>query len=874
MPLTPPLTSPLSAPKGLLVTAHVMRAPRLEHLDEPFGFGVRSPRISWQSQGASEAWTQLSYEIEYTPEGGEARHHRVKGSDQILVPWPFEELRSRERGSIRVRICGPDGWSDFSPRCAFEVGLLEPDDWTAAFISPRDIGGMGEPAPQLSTSFTLEEPPVSARLYVSACGIYDMSINGARVGDIHFAPGWTSYGTRIRYQSYDVTGLLHQGGNDIDAILGNGWYRGYLGFVGQRAFYGPRLALIAQLEVELASGRTIRVETDSTWSARDSHIVSDDFYNGQILDLRRRELRPREEALARVEVRDDIRVELVAPENAPVRVVDRRVPHAVSSPSELRHVVDFGQNLVGVVSLGVKRGETDRTVVVRHSEVLGADGELDVRPLRTAKATDTYVIPAGQGTMLLEPRFTFHGFRYAEIQGVSAAEAARSEAVVFGSDLRATGWFECSDPLLNQLHSNIRWGMRGNFLEVPTDCPQRDERLGWTGDIQVFAPTAAFLMDTAGFLNSWLRDLAIDQLPDGTVPNVVPNVLDHEDIGVAAWADAACIVPWTQYQQFGDVSILERQFDSMVAWVERERELCGPSLIWSEGFQFGDWLDPSAPADDPFAAKVDKGLFATACFIRSLDVVAAAADVLGDFEKAIRYTNLAAEVRRAFDEEFVSASGEVVSDCQTAYSLALCWDLLDSTEKREGAGARLAQLVTDADFAVDTGFVGTAFVLDALCDSGNSELAVDMLLRTECPSWLYSVSMGATTVWERWDSLLPDGTVNPGEMTSFNHYALGAVGDWLHRRLAGLAPVRPGYKDVRIAPVVTSRLTRASARHLSPYGEIECGWSLVEGELTIHVSVPAGVRAIVELPWAEEPVVIQNSRRSWQHQWSLLGSVR
>lgn len=859
------------AAEGTTVTARIPRPPRLEHLDTPFGFGVPAPRLSWQTETTDDSWTQTAYEIEFTPEGGEPQLQGVETSSQILEPWPFEDLRSRQRGSVRARVRGGDGWSEFSPQSRFEVGLLARSDWSANFISPRDKGKVGDPAPRLSRVFDLEETPIRARLYVSACGLYDMDINGSAVGDIRFAPGWTSYGTRIRYQTYDVSSLLHQGANEIGAILGNGWYRGNIGFVGQSAFYGSQLALIAQLEVELSSGRIVRYGTDSRWVAHDSHVVSDDFYNGQTLDFRNPAPFSGEETGVLVDVRDDINVHLVAPESAPVRAVGSCASPVVDSREEARHIVDFGQNLVGVVSLSIQQGQQERTVIVRHAEVLQPDGELDARPLRTARATDTYLIPAGQGAFQLEPRLTFHGFRYAELLGVSSAEAAGSTAIVLGSDLRRTGWFECSEPLVNQLHSNIWWGMRGNFLEVPTDCPQRDERLGWTGDTQVFAPTAAFLMDTAGFLNSWLRDLAIEQLPDGTVPNVVPNVLDHESIGVAAWADAACVVPWTQYLYFGDVALLERQFGSMVAWVDRERELSGPDLIWRDGFQFGDWLDPSAPPDDPFAAKVDKDLFATACFIRSVDIVAQTAEVIGDVDRAAEYSELAARARRAFDEAFISPQGQMVSDCQTAYALGLCWNLLDSPEKRAGAGSRLAQLVTDARFAVDTGFVGTAFVLDALCDSGNSELAIDMLLRAECPSWLYPVTMGATTVWERWDSLLPDGTVNPGEMTSFNHYALGAVGDWMHRRLAGLAPLDPGYQCVRVAPIITSRLTHATARHESPYGEIVCGWSVVDDRLSIHVSVPAGVRAIVELPWSEESVVIQNASRSWHHEWSRAG---
>ncbi len=523
-------------------------------------------------------------------------------------------------------------------------------------------------------------------------------------------------------------------------------------------------------------------------------------------------------------------------------------------------LIDFGQNVVGWVRLRVRGGAAGDEVVVRHAEVL-ADGELGIRPLRTAKATDTYVL-AGQAETVLEPNLTFHGFRYADVTG--AAEVVQAEAVVAGSDLRRTGWFESSHDLLNRFHENVVWGMRGNFVDVPTDCPQRDERLGWTGDIQVFAPTASFLFDSAGFLTSWLADLAAEQQKDGSVPYVIPDVIRRPGPATAAWGDAATVVPWVLFGRYGDRDLLARQLPSMTAWVDRMAALAGDGLLWTGGFQFGDWLDPAAPPEDPFRAKTDPDVIATAHLARSAEIVALAAEVVGDAERARVYADLAGRVRTAFAREYVTAGGRVLSDAPTGYALALQWALLPTEAQRHAAGRRLADLVRTAGFRISTGFVGTPLMADALTDAGEPDLAYRLLLQTGCPSWLYPVTMGATTVWERWDSMLPDGSINPGEMTSFNHYALGAVADWMHRRVAGLAPAAPGYRRISVRPLPGAALTHASARHLTPYGEASVSWRRADGSLRLDVVVPVGATATVEVPGG--PTVEVGPGR---HEWTV-----
>jgi len=836
--------------------------PRFEHRtdDGPvLGMGTPSPRLSWYVPEAAPGFRQRAYEVEITRPGASPEVVRVESGEQVLVPWPAAPLVSRESVRVRVRVRGDGEWTAWSDPGLVEAGLLDADEWTARFVSPVQLGRLDMPAPVLRGVLALPPDVVRARLYITAHGTYVATVNGARVGDDVLAPGWTSYQHRLRYQTHDVTALLHAGENVVEVLLGNGWYRGRLGWDGRRALYGDRLSLLAQLEVTTGDGQVHVLATDESWTAHESSVVSDDLYDGQRTDLRRAVMNGTGED--KVEVVDDSLQRLVAPDGPPVRVTDvLPAVNVFASPSGTT-LVDFGQNLVGWVRLRVRGQERGHEVVVRHAEVLER-GELGVRPLRTAKATDSYLL-AGEAEELLEPSLTFHGFRYAEVAGVPDLRTEDVEAVVVGSDLRRTGWFTCSDPLLNRFHENVVWGMRGNFVDVPTDCPQRDERLGWTGDIQVFSPTAMFLFDSAGFLSSWLADLAAEQHPDGSVPFVVPDVLGDGGPAAAAWGDAATIVPWVVYQRTGDAGLLARQLPSMRAWVDRIADLAGPDHLWSGGFQFGDWLDPPAPPDEPFLAKADPDVIATAHLARSAEVVAMAARVIGEDGVAQRYAELAAAVRAAFAREYVTPAGRVLSDAPTAYALALEWALLPTARQRARAGHRLADLVRASGFRISTGFVGTPLITDALTAVGEPDVAYRLVQQTGCPSWLYPVTMGATTVWERWDSMLPDGSINPGEMTSFNHYALGAVVDWMHRIVAGLAPAAPGYRELVVRPLPGGSLSSASARHLTPYGEAGVSWQRAEGRLVLRVDVPVGSTATVHVPGDTAPVRVGHGHHEW-----------
>ncbi len=849
--------------------------PSLEHLHEHLGIGNPRPRVSWTIETDTPNWIQSAYEFELHQNGTSESSGKLESSESVLVPWVFENLKSREQCSIRVRVWdSANQVSNWSESLAFELGLLETSDWTARFITPdwdEDIS-KPQPSPLLRQKFELKARVKCARLYVTALGVYEAYINGTRVGNHVLAPGWTSYDHRIRYQTFDVTNLLHDGHNAIGAMIGDGWYRGGLGFGGgRRNVYGDKLALLAQLELEFEDGTTERIVTNDSWRSSTGAIQSSDIYDGEIYDARLEQhgwntanFDDSKWSDVNILKRDFSKLE--SPLGAPVRQIEEVAAISISTSPSGKTLVDFGQNLVGGVRLSVQ-GEAGQTITLRHAEVLEL-GELGTRPLRHAAQTDQYILRGGE-LEVWQPRFTFHGFRYVEISGYPGElKLEHLVAVVLHSDLERTGWFECSDPLVNQLHQNIVWGMRGNFLDVPTDCPQRDERLGWTGDIQVFAPTASFLFDSAGFLESWLKDLKAEQTQDGVVPFTIPNVLGVSGVTpMTAWGDAAVIVPWVLYQRYNDPRILEAQFESMKAWVDHLERITQPSLLWDTGPQFGDWLDPSAPPENPGDAKTPSAVVATAYFARSAQLLGQSARVLEKATEAQHYLELAAKIRAAFVAEYITPNGRILGDATTAYALALEFELLLEPQ-RERAQKRLLELVRNNGYRISTGFVGTPLVCDALCQGGFVEATYRLLLQRQCPSWLYPVTMGATTVWERWDSMLPDGSINPGEMTSFNHYALGAVADWLHRSVAGLAPAAPGYKKLEIKPLLGGNFSHARASHITPYGLASSSWKIENNQFELEVVVPANTTATVFLPNSTESLEVGSGTHRWTQPYT------
>ncbi|WP_432563955.1 alpha-L-rhamnosidase [Kineococcus sp. SYSU DK003] len=733
--------------------------------------------------------------------------------------------------------------------------------WQAAMIAADDDH---DGAPLLRRRFTLDDGHGEVRnavLHVTAQGVVESFLDGTPVSDDVLSPGWSSYEWRLRYRSHDLTAALADGRGQehvVGLALGNGWFRGRLGWTGRRAHYGDDLGGFAQLEVTFADGHVQRVVTDQAWESHASAVTANDLYDGQDVDARRLDPRWATPDGSRqgwggvrvLEFDTGLLTEHVGP---PVRRQEVLPAQRVWTSPSGRTLVDFGQNLVGWIRLTVT-GEAGTTITVRHAEVL-ENGELGVRPLRTAKATDTFTLSGGRD--VFEPTFTFHGFRYAEVEGWPGdLHPENLQAVVVHSQLSRTGEFECSDEMLNQLHRNVVWGTKGNFVDVPTDCPQRDERLGWTGDLAVFAPTAAYLFDVRDFLRDWMRDLAAEQSArDGLVAFVIPDVLKYEPpIGAfpdpdstAVWSDVAVWLPWALWEAHGEQDLLAEHYPAMTAHVERVLGLLSPQGLWDTVFQFGDWLDPDAPPERPADAKADKGVVATASAFRSVRTVAEAARVLGREQDAERFVAAADRLRASFLEHYVDEQGMVLSDCATVYALAIEFGLLTG-EQRAWAGQRLADIVDKAGYRISTGFAGTPYVTGALSSTGHLEAAYRLLTERECPSWLYPVTMGATTIWERWDSMLPDGSINPGQMTSFNHYALGAVADWMHRTVAGLSPLEPGYRRSLIAPQPGGGLTWAAAALQTVHGRLAVRWEQDKTGVVAEVEVPEGTTAVLRLP--------------------------
>ncbi len=838
---------------------------RCEYKENPLGIDVRQPRLSWKwrvAEGERDVM-QGAYRIqaagarEALEEGRELIWDSgiVESGASVHVPWEGPALQSRQRVWWRVKVWDRQGRSSpWSAPAFWEMALLDTAEWAALWISPdlpekeKDYN----PPPHLRREFDLQGPVRLARLYITAHGVYEAHINGRRVGEDLFTPGWTSYPHRLQYQTYDVTELLQPGRNAIGVILGDGWYRGRFGFSDEWNIYGTEVALLCQLEVVYENGLREFLGSDPYWRCAQGPIRMSGIYDGETYDARLEMpgwSRPGfdDRGWAPVRVVQHSKSRLLAQEGLPVRRILELKPKAILTTPRGDTVVDMGQNMVGWVRLKV-RGNRGDTVTLHHAEVLDKEGNFYTANLRAAKQQVRYVLK-GTGEEVFEPHFTFQGFRYVKVEGFPGTLRPENiTGIVIHSDMEHTGRFTCSDSLVNQLQHNIEWGQRGNFLDVPTDCPQRDERMGWTGDAQAFAPTACFNFNTAAFYTKWLADLAADQEPNGSVPFVVPDVLNQN--GSTGWADAATIIPWTLYRKYADRRLLERQYPSMKAWVGYLDALAGPDRLVQDGFHFGDWLffiHPTNWNDKPGYTDID--FIATAFFAHSTDLVRRSAEVLGKTEEAARYARLFEEIKAAFQREFVTPSGRLSPHSQTAYTLALAFGLL-TPEQGPAAVDYLVQNIRRRGNHLSTGFLGTPLLCHVLSAHGRTDVAYDLLLQTTYPSWLYPVTKGATTIWERWDGIKPDGSFQTPRMNSFNHYAYGAVGEWMYQVVAGIRedPSRPGYRHTRLQPEPGTRLQHARAEYESLYGRIACGWERRHDSLFVQVEIPPNTRATLLLP--------------------------
>lgn len=849
--------------------------PKIENLINPLGVETMKPRFSWQLSSSKRGIMQTACEIRVantTEDLTKGRNlvwqsGRMQTDASIHVAYSGPAPRSGQRLHWQVRVWDNQGQvSAWSAPSFWQTGLLKAADWSAQWISPGfSEPTTDQPSPYLRKAFRTGKKISRATAYASALGMYEARINGQRVSDACLTPGWTAYNKRVQYQTYDVTSMLRNGDNVIGATLGNGWYRGFIGFEGQNNFYGKELALLLQLDIEYTDGSRDRIVTDDTWTSADGEIRSSEVYNGETIDHR---LTKKGWDSPGYDDRNWTRVklytckipELVSTQNETVRKQETFKPVKVITTPLGEKVIDFGQNLVGWVKLTAKGNRND-TIRIHHAEVLDKNGNFYTTNLRAAKQENNYVL-SGEGIETFEPHFTFQGFRYIRVQGYEGSLRPEDfEAVALYSDMQPTGTFTSSNPLINQLQHNIQWGQRGNFLDVPTDCPQRDERLGWTGDAQAFARTATFNMNVNSFFAKWLKDLGADQLPNGAVPFVIPNVLGANASAACGWADAATIIPWTMYLAYADKRILEDQYESMKAWVGY-MEKQSKNDLWNTGFHFGDWLFYTMGDDNSGQAAVsDKYLLAQAFYGYSVSLVLKTAKVLGNTKDVAHYEQLLKRVKDAFNREYVSPNGRVSSNTQTVYTLALHFDMLPE-HLRQQAADRLAENVKSYGNHITTGFLGTPYICFVLSRFGHTDVAFDLLMQETYPSWLYPVKMGATTIWERWNGIKPDGSFEVPSMNSFNHYAYGAIGDWMYRVVAGLDTDEdtPGYKRLIIKPHLGGKLTQAEATLETNYGKAASGWKLSEGALVLSVTVPANTTARVYLPVVNADEVVESGR--------------
>ena len=815
---------------------------RTEYRKDPIGLAIKQPRFSWKIESDVKNTRQTQYRITVKTSDVIAWDSgRVSSEQSVLIPYEGEPLQEETRYQVTVEVEDNHG-NRAEEEASFETGIFSGEHFAAKMIT-HDFPKEETACPCFYQKISVKGPVKRAVACATAWGVYEMRINGRRVGEDHMTPGWTSYHHRLQYQTYDVTELL-QPESCVEMIVGNGWYKGIFGFLCQPDHYGDKVGAFAELHIFYEDGTKEIVATDESWKVRTGEIRYSEIYMGETIDTDAPEIRE-----GTVSVLEFDKSTLTAQENEPVRITERIPAKRVFVTPKGEKLVDFGQNLAGAAEIRI-RGKKGQKIVVHHAETLDKDGNFYPDTLRQAKSVDTYICNGEEQVFF--PHFTFPGFRYLMVEGMDEMEPEQFTACAMHSDMEQTGSFWCSNRRVNQLQSNISWGLRSNFLDIPTDCPQRDERLGWTGDAQIFSWTAAFLRNTALFFTKWMRDVAAESSLEQGVPHVVPDLLGQ--YSSSAWSDVAVIVPWVVYQTYGDKRILEESWKCMHEWVDYIRNHCEENGLWMSGYQYGDWLalDKEESADRTGAT--DPYLIANAYYLYVTDLVRQTAEILGKEEDAKQYGSLYEKTLEAFREEYYTATGRIVSETQTGAVLSLYFHLAREKDRKRILETLLNNIGKHKNH------------LATLSENGAHEMAATLFMREDYPSWLYAVNMGATTIWERWNSIMPDGSFDESGMNSLNHYAYGSIGDWMYRKVAGISQLEPGYHRFQIRPMFVKGMEEVKAEFDSVYGKIVSAVSCKDGKIRVHVEVPANTTAVIVLPEKEEPLTVGSGVYEYEYE--------
>lgn len=824
----------------------------VEYRKEPVGLSVRVPRFSWKLESEERDTIQTAYHIQVLSEAETVWDSGRRDSGQsVLISYEGTELEEEKEYQVRLKVEDNHG-NTAEGQTVFITGIFDISHLQAKMIT-HDFSEEETACPIFYKSFSVSKPVEKACIYATSHGVYEIHINGKRVGKDYMCPGWTGYHKRLQYQYYDITEYMEPD-NCVEMTVGNGWYKGILSFDCKPNRYGDRVGAFAEIHIFYQDGSREVIATDTDWKVRTGQIRYSEIYMGETIDTYAADRK--EGTVSAAEFNVSV---LVPQENEPVRITERIEPKRIFTDPEGNHLVDFGQNLTGLVEVKIK-GEKGQKVTVRHAETLDQKGVFYPDTLRTAVSLDTYILNGEEQVFM--PHFTFHGFRYIAVEGIENMSSEMFTACVMHSDMKKTGAFQCSNEAVNQLQSNIEWGLRDNFFDIPSDCPQRDERLGWMGDAQVFSWTAAFNRNTALFFSKWMKDVAAASSLEEGVPHVVPDI--QGTYSSAAWSDAAVIIPWVVYQTYGDVQILEESWQCMHEWVDYIHNRVNENGLWMTNYQYGDWLALDREQGDSSVGATDVYLVANACYLYVTELVGKTARVLGKEKEAFYYEKLYEQTLESFREEYYTSRGRIVSETQTGCVLSLHFHLAREKDKETILKSLIANIENHKNH-LTTGFVGTPYLCHALSDNGAHDMASLLFMRNDYPSWLYGVKMGATTMWERWDAIRPDGTMPHPGLNSMNHYAYGSIGDWMYRKIGGINQLEAGYHKFYIKPMFVRGIEEARTELETPYGKIVSSWNCRNRKIHVEISVPVNTSALVYLPEKEDMLEVGSGNYVYEY---------